>query len=497
MKKSFILFVFLLCSIVVVAQKKSITGIITDTAGEAVIGASIVEVGTTNGTVSDVDGNFTLSVSDNASIQVSFIGFSSQTLSVQGKMNFKIILKEDSELLQEVVVTGYGGKVSRAKLTNSISTVSPQILEKGIYTNPSQALSGSVPGLKVSLTSGNPTSSPKVILRGGTEFDGSGGPLVIVDGQLRDNFDDINPQDIASMDVLKDAGATAIYGARASNGVILITTKRGKEGKPVVSAVILILIILGCLGAELIMTKDPAYMDLLNYNKAPDREFLFGTDTMGRDIFSMIWYGGRISILIGGLATVISTFIAVVVGAFSGVAPAWLDELIMRFTEIFLSIPTLLLVILLQAIMGEANILSLSFVIGVTSWTSIAKVVRTEVRQIRNSEYIIAARCMGAGFFRILWKHLVPNFFSSIMFMVVMNVRTAMISEATLSFMGIGLPIEVITWGSMLSLSDKALMTGSWWIILIPGLFLITTVLCLTNIGNACREQTNRKESNF
>lgn len=212
MKKSFILFVFLLCSIVVVAQKKSITGIITDTAGEAVIGASIVEVGTTNGTVSDVDGNFTLSVSDNASIQVSFIGFSSQTLSVQGKMNFKIILKEDSELLQEVVVTGYGGKVSRAKLTNSISTVSPQILEKGIYTNPSQALSGSVPGLKVSLTSGNPTSSPKVILRGGTEFDGSGGPLVIVDGQLRDNFDDINPQDIASMDVLKDAGATAIYG---------------------------------------------------------------------------------------------------------------------------------------------------------------------------------------------------------------------------------------------------------------------------------------------
>ena len=114
----------------------------------------------------------------------------------------------------------------------------------------------------------------------------------------------------------------------------------------------------------------------------------------------------------------------------------WLDELIMRFTEIFLSIPTLLLIILLQAIMGDANILSLSFVIGVTSWTSIAKVVRTEVRQIRNSEYIIAAKCMGAGFFRVLWKHLVPNFFSSIMFMVVMNVRTAMISEATLSFYG-------------------------------------------------------------
>ena len=264
-----------------------------------------------------------------------------------------------------------------------------------------------------------------------------------------------------------------------------------------ISAAFAVIFLLFALFAGKFAPYDPLethYTDLL---KAPCKQYLLGTDQMGRDIFSMIWYGGRISILIGGLATVISTFIAVVVGAFSGVAPGWLDELIMRFTEIFLSIPTLLLIILLQAIMGNANILSLSFVIGVTSWTSIAKVVRTEVRQIRNSEYIIAARCMGAGFFRVLWKHLVPNFFSSIMFMVVMNVRTAMISEATLSFMGIGLPIEVITWGSMLSLSDKALMTGSWWIILIPGLFLITTVLCLTNIGNACRERTNRKESNF
>ena len=122
-----------------------------------------------------------------------------------------------------------------------------------------------------------------------------------------------------------------LAGNRKTETVIPKSKKKWYQGKPVVSAAILILIVLGCLCAELIMTKDPAYMDLLNYNKAPDREFLFGTDTMGRDIFSMIWYGGRISILIGGLATVISTFIAVVVGAFSGVAPAWLDELIMRY----------------------------------------------------------------------------------------------------------------------------------------------------------------------
>ena len=291
--------------------------------------------------------------------------------------------------------------------------------------------------------------------------------------------------------------AFELAGIRKIETAVPEKKKKWYQGKPIVSIAILLLIILGCIFAECIMTKDPAYMDLLNYNKAPDREFLFGTDTMGRDIFSMIWYGGRISLMIGGLATVISTLLAVIIGAFSGMAPAWLDEAIMRFTEIFLSIPSLLLIILLQAIMGNATVLSLSLVIGVTSWTSIAKVVRTEVRQIRNSEFVIASRCMGGGFFHILWKHLAPNFFSAIMFMVIMNVRTAMMSEATLSFMGIGLPVEIITWGSMLSLAEKALMTGSWWIILIPGVFLVVTVLCLTNIGNACRQQANRKESNL
>lgn len=273
--------------------------------------------------------------------------------------------------------------------------------------------------------------------------------------------------------------------------------KKWYQGKPVLSAGILAVILLGCFFAEAVMTKDPSYMDLLNYNKAPDREFLFGTDTMGRDIFSMIWYGGRISLTIGALSTLISTVVAVVIGAFSGAAPQWLDNLLMRFTEIFLSVPSLLLVILFQAILGKANVLSLSIVIGLTGWTSIAKVVRTEVRQIRNSEYVIASRCMGGRFFHILWKHLAPNFVSSIMFMVIMNVRSAIISESTLSFMGIGLPLEIVSWGSMLSLSEKALMTNSWWIILIPGIFLVGTLLCLTNIGNYMRKHVNRKESNL
>ena len=167
------------------------------------------------------------------------------------------------------------------------------------------------------------------------------------------------------------------------------------KGFPWVSVVLMGAIVLCCLFAEVLMTKDPSYLDLKNYNVAPNAEFLFGTDTLGRDIFSGIWYGGRISITIGFLATLISTFIAVVYGSVSGIAPAWLDTLMMRFTEVFLSVPGLLLVLFLQAILGEANVLTLSIVIGVTSWASIAKVIRTEVRQIRNSEYVRPCEIFG------------------------------------------------------------------------------------------------------
>lgn len=233
-------------------------------------------------------------------------------------------------------------------------------------------------------------------------------------------------------------------------------------------------------------------MDLENCSVPPCKEFLFGTDTMGRDIFTMIWQGGRISLFIGAAGALISTVIAVVFGAVSGSAPKRVDTLLMRLTEILLSIPSLLMVILIQAVLGKANIVSISFVIGITSWMSIAKVVRTEVRQLRSSEYIIASKCMGGGFFHVLWKHLIPNFVPAIMFMVVMNIRSAIIAESTLSFMGIGLPVQVISWGSMLSLAENALLTNLWWIILIPGLFLLVTLLCITQLGNYLLKMISR-----
>lgn len=231
MKKDILLLMLcLFCSIGAVAQTKSITGLVTDGSGEPIIGASVIEVGTTNGIITDIDGKFSLTVNPNAKIKITYIGFQAQTVELKGRTSLKIQLKEDSEMLEEVVVTGYGGKQLRTKVTNSISKVNEESLKVGLFSNPAQALSGAVAGLKVTQASGSPGATPTIVLRGGTDFNGSGSPLVIIDGQLRDGLSDINPEDIESMEVLKDAGATALYGARASNGVILITTKNGKKG---------------------------------------------------------------------------------------------------------------------------------------------------------------------------------------------------------------------------------------------------------------------------
>ncbi len=269
------------------------------------------------------------------------------------------------------------------------------------------------------------------------------------------------------------------------------------DGFPWVSLAVLAVIVLGCLACDLLMTHDPTYLDLAHCSEAPNGTFFFGTDALGRDLFSGIWYGGRISLTIGVLATLLSTAVATVYGTVSGLAPQWLDTLLMRLTELFLSVPNLLLIVFLQAILGQANAVSISVTIGLTSWAGIAKIVRTEVRQLRHSEYVLAARAMGGGFFHVLVRHLFPNFFSAILFMVVMNLRGAIVAESTLSFLGLGLPLEAVSWGSMLSLSEKALLSGAWWVILIPGAFLIAVLLCVTNLGNYLRRQASRKESNL
>lgn len=264
------------------------------------------------------------------------------------------------------------------------------------------------------------------------------------------------------------------------------------QGKPVISISILAVIVIGCLLAGVIAGQDPFYMHTDQISQAPSAEHLFGTDTLGRDIFAIIWHGGRISLIVGLWATLLSTVIAVIYGCIAGLAGSRIDDLMMRFTEILMSVPQILLVIFAQAIWGEATIMSIGTVIGLTSWMAVAKMVRSEVRQMRNAEFVLAARSMGAGFFYILWHHLMPNFMSAIMFMIVTNLGSAIAMEATLSFLGLGLPTNVISWGSLMSLSQNAMLTGAWWLLLIPGIFLVVTLICITEIGESLRTQNRR-----
>lgn len=275
------------------------------------------------------------------------------------------------------------------------------------------------------------------------------------------------------------------------------TWKRKVRSWPLKSIIIFLFIFLGCVFAPYIANHDPTAFYLDHLNQPPDSEFYFGTDSLGRDIFSVLWYGGRLSLMIGFLSAAVSSGVGIIYGCLSGTAPKWADTVLMRTAELLSSIPYLLLQLLLLGCIGDANVVSLSFVIGITTWMNLARVVRSEVRQIRKSDYVLASKIMGGNFFHVLWYHLLPNFISPVLFMIVSSVGLSMTMEVTLSFLGIGLPTEVVSLGTMLSLSTRALLTNSWWVILIPGLFLIITLVCITHIGHHLRHEINRGSSNL
>lgn len=238
MKKNLLLLMLaLLLPAFMYGQEQTVSGTVLDTYNMGVPGASIVEKGTTNGTITDFDGNYTLTVSNkNATLVFSFIGYKTQEVPVAGKAKVDVILQENAEQLDEVVVTGYGGSQKRATLTTSISKLDNAVLENAAMANAGQSLQGTVSGLRVVNISGQPGKDPNIVLRGGATMTGKdNGALVVVDGIVRNSLADINPSDIESIQVLKDAASTAIYGARANGGVILVTTKRGKEGVASVS----------------------------------------------------------------------------------------------------------------------------------------------------------------------------------------------------------------------------------------------------------------------
>lgn len=215
-------------------NKKKVTGTVVDVNGLPIIGANIVEKGTTNGIITDMDGNFQLETAGNATLQISYIGYVAQSIPVGKQTNLTITLKEDFQNIDEVVVVGYGS-VKKSDLTGSISSISAKDFNKGISRSPDQLLAGKVPGLMVNRSSGDPNSSVTMQLRGPSSLTASTAPFYVIDGIPGASINLVSPDDIESMNVLKDASATAIYGSRAANGVIMVTTRKGRTGKPQVT----------------------------------------------------------------------------------------------------------------------------------------------------------------------------------------------------------------------------------------------------------------------
>ena len=215
---------------------RSVKGVVVDDKGEPVIGATVMVKGSTNGTITDFDGNFILNdVSSNASLIVSYVGYVTETISVNGKSSFKIVMKEDAKTLEEVVVIGYG-VVKKRDLTGSSVSVTGADLAEVPVTNAAQALAGKAAGVNIVSQNGAPGAEVNITVRGGTSITQSTTPIYIIDGfQSEDGLKNIDVNDIKTIDILKDASTTAIYGARGSNGVVLITTKSGSSGKTTVN----------------------------------------------------------------------------------------------------------------------------------------------------------------------------------------------------------------------------------------------------------------------
>lgn len=222
----------MLC-VVALAQTRQITGTVIDGTGESVIGANVLEVGTANGVITDIDGNFTMQVQPHAKIQISFIGYITQTITVGNQTNIKVTLADDSQALDEVVVIGYQ-TVKRRDLTGSVASVNGKNIAATPVSNVAQALQGKLPGVNVTSQDGRPDAEISIRVRGGGSISQSNDPLVLIDG-VAGTLSDIPADQVESIDVLKDASSTAIYGARGANGVILVTTKGAKEGKVTIS----------------------------------------------------------------------------------------------------------------------------------------------------------------------------------------------------------------------------------------------------------------------
>jgi peptide/nickel transport system permease protein len=250
-------------------------------------------------------------------------------------------------------------------------------------------------------------------------------------------------------------------------------------------------------------------VDLAARLSGPTFMHWLGTDSTGRDIFSRIIYGGQISLIVGVLAVFISVSLGTLIGGIAAYYGGWVDIILMRFTEAMLSIPTLFLLIVLSKFLGKDAqtivILGRSFsgsvgivilVIGLTSWMYLARIVRANVLSLREMDYISASKALGANDSRIFFLHLVPNTLGAIIVASTLGLAGAILSEAYVSFLGLGIQPPTSSWGNMLTSAQSFIQRGAWWMWVFPSLFIVFTILCINLMGDGLRDALDPRLSN-
>lgn len=259
----------------------------------------------------------------------------------------------------------------------------------------------------------------------------------------------------------------------------------------IVGGVIFLVILLCCIFAPLLTSYSPKAVDMKSILKAPSGEHWFGTDKIGRDVFSRVLYGGRMSIAIGFGSALGCAVIGVLLGCYSGYRGGWFDRLMVRISEVFMSIPQLILVMMLVAIMGQSarNIVIIFIICG---WGSCFRMARSQVLSIREEEYVQSLKVFGLNPFIICYKHILPNALSPIVVNVTLSTAMFILEEASLSFLGLGVPLEVPTWGNILNAAqDMFTLQNNWWMWLPTGIVVSLFVMSINFMGDGIRDTTD------
>lgn len=250
-------------------------------------------------------------------------------------------------------------------------------------------------------------------------------------------------------------------------------------------ALLVILVFMAIFGP--MMTKyNYATNDLINANQAPSGKHWFGTDDLGRDLFTRTWIGARISLFIGLAAAIIDLFIGVIWGSIAGYRGGRTDEVMMRLADVLWGVPYLLLVILLMVVMGQ-GLGTMILAMTITGWINMARIVRGQVLQMKNQEYVLAAQTLGADTKRILFKHLIPNAMGPILVTITLTIPTAIFTEAFLSYLGLGVPAPLASWGTMASEGLPALQYYPWRLFF-PATFICLTIFAFNVVGDGLQD---------